>query len=108
MSVWKRIDSTHNLGHITDEDLCIFAREYKAGQGYEAGETNQLIYNFKKSPSAKNTEQWKYRQRDVKRFAEEVADKFNIDSTASIAAVPSSKKSDDPEYTNRFEDMFEQ
>jgi predicted amidophosphoribosyltransferase len=106
MSVWKRIDSSHNLKYITENDICIYAREYKAGQGYQAGETNQLIYNFKKSPAAKNTGQWKYRDRDVKKFAEEVSNKFFNESSAAVTAIPSSKEKNDPEYTNRFEDML--
>ncbi|MBN8538468.1 MAG: hypothetical protein J0M15_15555 [Deltaproteobacteria bacterium] len=106
MSVWKRIDSSHNLPHIMTNDVCIYAREYKAGQGYAAGETNQLILNFKMFVTFKGTNRWRYRDRDVRKFAEEAALNFGANSTVAITAIPSSKAKNDPDYTNRFEDML--
>ena len=106
MSVWKKIDASHRLYYIREDDTCIYAREYKAGQGYAAGETNQLILNFKKSPTARNTNQWPHRDRGVKQFATEVSAMFGQNSAAAITGVPSSKTKNDPEYTNRFEDAF--
>ena len=64
--------------------------------------------NFKKPPSAKGTAQWEYRDRAVKTFSKEVELLFKPDSLATITAVPSSKAKNDPEYDNRFEDLFEE
>lgn len=35
---------------LAADDECYFLREYTAGGGFQAGETNQLILNLKKSP----------------------------------------------------------
>lgn len=110
MSQWKRIDESHRITHVRNDDICIYAREYHGGgQGYNAGETNQLILNFKKSPTKKtNTNEWYYRERDVMRFATEASVLFKPEVNYALTAVPSSKASTDPEYDNRFEDMLRQ
>jgi len=51
---------------------------------------------------------WKWRENAIKRFAEEISFLFKPDSTVAITAIPSSKTKDDPEYNNRFEDLFKQ
>ena len=43
------------MEHMKDDDYCVFAREFKAGAGFEEGEANQLIFNFKKPQSRKKT-----------------------------------------------------
>ena len=108
MRFWKKIDESHNLLHIRNDDLCIYAREYHPGQGYNAGETNQLILNFKKFGTAKGKPEWAYRNRDVKRFALEASQKFTATSSASVTAVPGSKSKSEAEYSNRFEDMLDE
>ena len=41
MSLWKKIDESHSLRYILEEDYCIYAREYKPRQGDKAGKANQ-------------------------------------------------------------------
>lgn len=108
MNRWKSVDESHRIYYWINEHKGFYAREYKARQGFDAGETNQLIYNFKKSPSVRNTGQWYYRNQAVLKFAQEASELIRQDAHGVVTAIPSSKAKSDPEYTNRFEDFFSQ
>ncbi len=105
MKLWKRIDQSHNHGHIQESDKCLYAREFKKHQKGNDGDTNDLVINFKKPP--KDNGQF-YRNRDLKRFALELSEIFQPNSSTTITAIPSSKHKSDPEYTRRFEDCFKE
>ncbi len=106
---WQRLEEPHLYTYIEKDDVCIYARDYVGGhKGYQAGDTNSLILNFKKPSSKKNTDEWKWRENAVERFSTEISLLFKPDSTATITAIPSSKAKNDPKYDNRFEDLFEQ
>ena len=95
--------------YLKKNDYCVYAREYKTHTDYRAGETNSLIVNFKKSPSVKNTNQWKHRNNAIVRFRLELEYLFSpVTSDITVTAIPSSKRKDDPEYDNRFEDLFKE
>ena len=100
--LWKKIDKHNRPTYINDEDFCIYAREYISGRGYE-GETNSLIYNFKKPLAKKQTSEWKYRTAAIKKFKTEAELLFRESSNAKITAIPNSETKTDPEYDNRFE-----
>lgn len=102
---WKRVDALHDLPHLAEEHIVFFAREYKIRGGYSAGETNQLILNFKKVGNKRGSTEWHYRELAVERFANELYALLN-EVPCSIMAVPTSKAPTDPQYTNRFEDLF--
>jgi predicted amidophosphoribosyltransferase len=102
---WKRIDEFHDLPYLVASDEVYFAREYKIRGGLSAGETNQLILNFKKAGSKRALVEWQYRQRALACFADELADLLE-DAACSLVAVPTSKAMTDRDYTNRFEDLF--
>ena len=110
MGIWYKLETLylHSHFHIKTTDKCVYAREYKARQGYKGGWTNQLILNFKKPPLTKETPEWKYRAEAVRIFAREIEKLFKPDSTATITAIPSSKLKTHLEYDNRFEDMFKE
>lgn len=106
-SNWKRIDSSHCITHISDADLCIYAREYKAGGGFSAGESNQLILNFKKDGTKKKfTAEWEYRDMAVEQFAQEFVENIPASLDASISAIPSATHQAEESYSNRFEDLL--
>ena len=86
----------------------MYAREYVSGIGYEAGPTNSLILNFKKSPSKKKTQEWQYRENAVRQFKEDIEIWLGSINQAVLTSIPSSKKKDHPEYDNRFEDLFKE
>lgn len=107
---WRRIDQIimSRYPHLNSSDVAGFAREYQPGQGYQAGQTNQLINNFKKDISKKNTPQWYWRNQAVGQFASEFNTLIGSLSVPNIyvTSIPSSKTKNDPNYDNRFEDMF--
>ena len=82
--VWSELEKPHSHYRISDDDFCIYAREYISKASYQGGQTNSLILNFKKPPSAKGTTQWEYRDRAIKTFSKEVELLFRPDSQATI------------------------
>lgn len=107
MSLWKQLDTSHQFfRQLKQNESCFYAREYKAdGSTYKGGDTNQLVFNFKKPPSRKsNTYEWQHRNFAVQKFATELKEVLPASST--VLAIPASKLPSDSEYDNRFEDMF--
>lgn len=110
MGIWYKLDESYLAFHpyIKTDDKCIYAREYKTQEGFKGSQTNNLIFNFKKSPKKKETPEWHHRTLAVKSFAKELSQLFKASTTASLTAVPSSKPKTHPEYDNRFEDVFKE
>jgi hypothetical protein len=104
---WTKLD-LHAVqdppAYLDDADVCYYAREYVSHGGWSASEANQLISNFKKKPNTKGTYQWAHREAAVSQIARELA--AGLAKDLCIAAIPTSKTSDDPEYDHRFEDLF--
>ena len=104
---WHILKQPHEHHYITDADYCLCKREYVSGYGYQGGPTNKLVLNFKKTPDRKNNpSEWQCRIRAVETFAREAEILFPLDLNISVTAIPSSKHKNDPEYDNRFEDLF--
>lgn len=103
---WKRVDELHSLPHLVGDHEVHFAREFMIGGGYSASETNQLIFNFKKPGSKRNTAEWHYRERAIEQFANELRPLLD-GHECCLVAIPESRSKASPDYTNRFEDLFE-
>src|ERR1017187_7591541 len=58
--------------HLTKDDQCYFLREYIAGGGWQAGETNQLILNLKKTPDRRGKPEWHYKVRAIRQAGSEL------------------------------------
>lgn len=99
------IDETHRPLHsqLTPEDQCAFLYEYTSGQNFAYSQTNQLITNLKKSPSVRNTDQWKYKIRAMRSCSQDLARSLNPEfvAQATFVPIPPSKARDDPDYDNR-------
>lgn len=113
--LWKKIESPNLPKYIEETDFCIYARDYISGKNYNYCETNQLISNFKKSGLKKDKKnEWMYRNRAIEQFKLEIQQLFkqlfkkpdSKNKLKIITAIPSSKKKNEPEYNNRFEDLF--
>lgn len=109
MKTWYKLEESylHFHVHIKSDDKCVYAREYKSQSGFKY-RTNQLIWNFKKSPLKKETPEWQYRTEAITVFTKEIEKLFKPNSNATITAIPSSKPNTHPEYDNRFEDLFKE
>lgn len=110
MAKWTKIDlSTLDgpPGHLTPEDQCWFLREYLVEStptkehAWELGETNQLVSNLKKGVKYRGTGAWRYKLKAIEVFAQELAERFK--KPRLVAAIPSSKTTDDPEYDDRLD-----
>ncbi len=104
MKLWKKLEVVENPpAFIGADDVCYYARDYIARGGYSASEANQHISNFKKPPHLKGTAQWRYKLEAIDLFATEVA--AALVHGVSVATIPTSKRTDDPEYDSRMTDM---
>lgn len=105
--LWNKISEHNRPYYIKKDDFCIYAREY-IREGYQAGQTNSLILNFKKHPSKKGTEEWQYRTKAIKAFKQDIEQLLDPNTKYIITGTPSSKAKNDPKYDRRFEDLFKE
>ena len=103
--LWRKIERPEVIPiRLQDADACYYAREYISHGGYSASEANNLIINLKKPPDKRDTPQWKWKVRAIEQFANELGQLLPDD--ISVAAVPTSKRRDDPEYDSRLDDAL--
>ncbi|KIC40155.1 hypothetical protein RA27_15090 [Ruegeria sp. ANG-R] len=103
------IDDLTRLDHseLTEDDRCIFLREYRAGDGFK-GETNSLIWNLKKKPSERLTKGgYHHKARAIAQVSREFASHLNPDwlNISTLIPIPGSKSKDHPDYDNRMEQI---
>lgn len=105
-----RIDETSRDQHhfLTADDRCFFFGDFYAGKGYSGGSTNQLITNFKRSPSEINASPKARQFLHYKNAAigEVAAALRKVFAPAHVeprtfVPLPSSKASDHPDYCDR-------
>jgi hypothetical protein len=108
--MWKKLDQVENPpARLDASDVCFYARDYASGRNFEYSEANNLIINFKKSVSTRGTAQWYYKERAIKRFAQELASLLGSTSAELfVAPIPPSKRRDDPAYDPRLDMVLEQ
>jgi len=89
--------------HLEPDDVCVFLGEYIVGGGWQAGRTNQLILNLKKSPEHRGTPQWHYKGRAIQQAADDFRAALDLDSLSRVTIVPMppSKAKDDALYDDR-------
>ncbi len=101
----RRIGELERSDHyyLTADDTCYFFGEYSAREGYNHSSTNQIIFNIKKKPSTRNTPQWQYKVKDMRRIASAIAGAIRADALPNVAFVPipPSKLRTHPEYDCR-------
>ncbi len=104
--LWQKLDCLAETKprHLDKTDNCYYAREYISGGVYSGSQANDLVLNFKKPPDRKGKTEWKWKLSAVKQFALELSSLLR-DGTC-VAAIPTSKPDDDPEFDNRFDLML--
>ena len=112
MSQFTKIDELLLPDHsaLTKNDNCYFYGEYTARAGYAASPTNNLISNFKREVKYKNTNAWQYKIQAIKNVAKMICSSLDWDRMDNIywQHIPSSKSKSDPEYDDRFEQLFDE
>jgi predicted amidophosphoribosyltransferase len=101
----RGIDERSRVEHtyLRPTDGCLYLREYTPGRGYEHGETNRLILDFKMSPRHRGEEQWKYKERAIDRLAGELANALEGGwlAKSTLIPMPPSKARNHAEYDDR-------
>lgn len=96
-----------SVPHLQAGDRCYYAREFTKNSGYQHGETNQLIFNFKKPVDRKGKPEWRYKERAIAQIIKELRGLINpaFLQTCAVTWIPTSKAPQDPEYDNRLEQV---
>lgn len=103
---WQKLNQDQ-LDYMEEHDCWVYAGEYISRAGYHKGMNSQIL-NFKKSPLKMKPRERKYRERAIKQFKKDIESLLGSYPKIVLTAVPSSRRKDDPEYTNRFEDLFQE
>ncbi len=101
----SKIDDLTRSDHsfLEQGDRCYYLGEYTARGGFAAGDTNNLILNFKKSMDRRGRPEWRHKVRAIQTVAEEprhVIGRRDIEE-ATFVPVPPSKMPTDPGYDDR-------
>jgi len=94
--------------HLDNDDECYFIGEYTAGKGFAFSDSNQLIFNLKKSVERRHHTDWIWKERAIRRAASMLLDSLNPPflETATFVPVPPSRVSDDPLYDDRMSQVL--
>jgi hypothetical protein len=89
--------------YLTATDDCYFLGEYTARKGYAFSPANNLILNFKKSPSTLGTAQWPWKERALQQASTAFRTALNAEflNGATLVPIPPSKAKADPLYDDR-------
>ena len=92
---------------LTDDDRCYFLGEYTARQGYAYSPTNQLIWNFKKTPDRRGRPEWRYKEQSIRQAAAAFRQALGDDPPPLVfVPVPPSKVRGDPLHDDRVTRML--
>lgn len=89
--------------HLSADDNCYYLMEYKKDDGFDNQE-KQLILNFKKKLSTRNTNQWQYKGIAIAKltalFKNSIVPQVGLDHV-TLVPIPPSKCRTDAEYDDR-------
>jgi hypothetical protein len=96
--------------YLSPQDRCVYFGEYSARSGYQAGATNQLIFNFKKGMDRKGKAEWRYKERSITESAQAFAGALRPEYAAEVTFVPMppSKSKSNPGHDDRLIRMLQQ
>jgi hypothetical protein len=93
--------------YLDDQDKCFFVGEYTARGGFKFSNTNQLIYNLKKSPNLRGTNQWFYKEQAIVTAGRTLRSVLGTGGNelwlrnTTLVPIPPSKVEGDPLYDDR-------
>lgn len=96
--------------YLSEGDSCLFFGEYTARAGFDAGATNNMIHNFKKSMDRKGKAEWKWKERSISEAAAAFSSALNPKyvAEATLIPMPPSKAKSDAGYDDRLVRMLQQ
>lgn len=95
--------------YLTESDKCFFLAEYTSQKDFSFSETNQLIYNLKKSLDKKNTSEWKYKLEAIETYGKLISKVFTNKNISKyvFVPIPPSKCRTDLLFDNRLVQILE-
>ncbi len=100
---WRKIDSSNRPHYLEENDSCLYYMDYQAHGGYSSSNSNNLINNFKREPKHKGHPAWAYKLEAANIFAKNLIALFADKEDLTIAFIPGSKITSDPEFDERFD-----
>lgn len=101
---WYQFDQLNKPIFFDIDDLCYYAREHKNG-GYEISESNQLIFNFKKPITKRNSTEWCYKKHSIRKFSTELS-ALNIPIQSVLIPAVTSNPRNSKNFDSRLEDVI--
>ncbi len=101
---WRQIDDLNRPYFLNENDICIYAREHVDG-GYEASESNQMLFNYKKSLDRKGMPDWHYKVHSIGLFAAEL-NELNFPANSVLIPAPTSNPRNSEHFDSRIEDSI--
>jgi len=101
---WRQIDDLSRPYFLNEDDICIYAREHTNG-GYEASESNQMLFNYKKPLDGKDKPGWYYKKHSVALFAAELSE-LNFPAGSVLVPAPTSNPRSSGNFDSRIEDTI--
>jgi len=104
---WTKIDEITRPDHfyLEEADQCFHLRDYFSRQGYQRGDTNQLIFNFKIPPTvvAANPKRGYWKEQAIARVAADLRGSISRELIEKVTwvPVPPSSVVADPDYDDR-------
>lgn len=103
-SRWRYIEKINRPKYLTDDDICVYAREHTDG-GYEASHSNQMLFNYKKPLVCKDTGQWYYKIHSIALFATELS-RLKFPTNSVLIPAPTSKPRSSVLFDSRIDDSI--
>jgi len=107
MGLAKYNHELHLRYHLDENDECFYFMEHQSG-GYTASPSNNKISNFKKPISAKNTSQWRWKEKAISQFIDDLKSiGLNPKDTVVIVPGATSKPRKSRDFDNRIDQVVE-
>lgn len=94
-----------NHNELEENDVCYYLIDYTPNLGFQGSQNNDDIINFKKCPTLKDQDQYKYKIRSISKFASYITEAFKnhpgVMNSHSWIPIPPSKAIGDPKYDDR-------
>lgn len=110
---WRKFDMRVDPSgsELSVNDNCFYYLDHTDG-GYSVSDANQQIFNIKKPMDRKGRSEWRYKEKAIDRFANDLAG-FLIENEFSLydsvmVAIPPSKTRNNPEYDDRIVRVIQQ
>lgn len=108
-SKFTLIDDSNRDDHyyLSPTDQCVFLGEYTARKGFDHSDTNQLIFNLKKSVERKECADYKHKGKAIDTIAHCLASTIGNPEGFTFIPIPPSKCKSDPLYDDRLVRILE-